>query len=512
VAGRRRRPSSPSTFAGYDIAYDKVDNIVYEEWSHASGAGHTYAYDKANRLRTWKDTVVDPSAEHATPNSSTWAQKVEYNLSDDSDRTSVVTTPYGSGSSTANYTSNSLHAYTVIASVNRSHDANGNLTFDGTLDYAYDYKNNLVSATDTAPNPDVVEGAYEYDALNRRIGVDKPGEYLRTFHAGLHELQVFDGGGSLQRTFVYKDGIDSVSFMEARDIADLDADTNTSEFVRLYYHLDPRSNVAYLTDANEDVAESYAYTPYGERQVLDQSGNPVAGSQVGNPFGFQRRNHDEETGLIHFRHRAYDPVAGHWLQRDPLGLDPGANPREFVGSSPTNRTDPLGLKDVAEQAAEATIAAALAIAQASALAAGASNTLANIVVELRSMLTKPKSKEPATAKPEDPAPPDSASGTPTPPEENDPPEAQAPEDKPRDLVTVGDGDTGTDEKGKHNLLSKVLGEAPYAWGLEFVWGLGFWLWLGFTTSSGVASGQWVEWRPFDEDLYDALIDLQDTDE
>src|SRR5258706_3182142 len=115
------KTSTPTTFAGYDIAYDKVGNTIYEEWSHDSGKGHNFYYDKAYRVRKSLQHCADPSAEYASPGSQTYDTKIEYSLTDDSDRSSVVTTPYGSSSSTGNYTSTSTHAYSAVGGPSRTH-------------------------------------------------------------------------------------------------------------------------------------------------------------------------------------------------------------------------------------------------------------------------------------------------------------------------------------------------------------------------------------------------------
>jgi hypothetical protein len=54
---------------------------------------------------------------------------------------------------------------------------------------------------------------------------------------------------------------------------------------------------------------------------------------------------DEETGLYHYRRRAYDPEAGRFLQRDPLGTVDGPNLYTYASSRPTSRLDPLGTDD-----------------------------------------------------------------------------------------------------------------------------------------------------------------------
>lgn len=55
-------------------------------------------------------------------------------------------------------------------------------------------------------------------------------------------------------------------------------------------------------------------------------------------------NHPD-SGLYLTNFRAYDPVIGRWLSRDPLeeSGDPSANLYAYVGGSPTVLIDPLGL-------------------------------------------------------------------------------------------------------------------------------------------------------------------------
>ncbi len=61
-------------------------------------------------------------------------------------------------------------------------------------------------------------------------------------------------------------------------------------------------------------------------------------------YGFTAREHDARTGLIHYRARAYDPLTGQFLQRDPIGFASGdLNLYAYVENDPYNWTDPSGL-------------------------------------------------------------------------------------------------------------------------------------------------------------------------
>ncbi|WP_205761326.1 RHS repeat-associated core domain-containing protein [Longimicrobium terrae] len=52
---------------------------------------------------------------------------------------------------------------------------------------------------------------------------------------------------------------------------------------------------------------------------------------------------DAGSRLYYLRARWYDPDLGRFVSEDPIGLAGGINPYAYIGSSPTNGTDPSGL-------------------------------------------------------------------------------------------------------------------------------------------------------------------------
>ncbi len=50
-----------------------------------------------------------------------------------------------------------------------------------------------------------------------------------------------------------------------------------------------------------------------------------------------------------YRARYYDPATGRFLSEDPIGFDGGSNFYAYVGNSPTNRKDPLGLRPLTDE-------------------------------------------------------------------------------------------------------------------------------------------------------------------
>lgn len=92
------------------------------------------------------------------------------------------------------------------------------------------------------------------------------------------------------------------------------------------------------------IAEIEAYTPIGGgTKRFDAWGNTIATSGNAIPqYGYTGREPDE-TGLVFYRARYYDPTIGRFTQRDPIGLKGGINQFAYVGGNPVNYLDPSGL-------------------------------------------------------------------------------------------------------------------------------------------------------------------------
>ena len=77
--------------------------------------------------------------------------------------------------------------------------------------------------------------------------------------------------------------------------------------------------------------------PFGE--VIRATG-PMAKA---NPFRFSTKYQDDETDLLYYGYRYYNPSTGSWLSRDPLGERGGLNLYAIGMNSPINGVDALGL-------------------------------------------------------------------------------------------------------------------------------------------------------------------------
>ncbi|MCC6969400.1 MAG: RHS repeat-associated core domain-containing protein, partial [Phycisphaerales bacterium] len=91
------------------------------------------------------------------------------------------------------------------------------------------------------------------------------------------------------------------------------------------------------------VVESYEYDPYGKPTIKDGGGSTITASAIGNSRMFTARQFDEETGLYHYRARAYSPELRRFVQRDPLEYVDGPCALTYCSTRPAARFDPSGL-------------------------------------------------------------------------------------------------------------------------------------------------------------------------
>jgi RHS repeat-associated protein len=230
---------------------------------------------------------------------------------------------------------------------------------------SFDYRNRLVQHIGARRH------TYAYDAFGRRIArtVDADGtpQETRYFYDGWRVCEEQDASGATQATYVYGLYTDEVLNMR-RGGQDY------------YYHTDDLYNVMAITDGTGAVRERYEYADYGS-PIDPETLAPVGAdpSALGNPYLFQGRRFDPETGLYYFRNRYLNPEQGRFVSRDPLGLwgDLGnqGNAYSFAGNNPVNRVDPFGLTTDEEARAATILYRSAALLDRTADAAGQNRAL-----------------------------------------------------------------------------------------------------------------------------------------
>ena len=145
-----------------------------------------------------------------------------------------------------------------------------------------------------------------YDHMGRR----REKNNQRFFYDGY--LQVADNTGN---SYIW----DCTETIATRPLAWLRADS--SEF---YAH-DGNKNVSDVIAADGSMAAHYEYSPFGA--VITQRGESAAS----NPWRFSSEYAEDDTATVYYNYRHYEPVAGRWLQRDPIQMCVSA--RSFLRSS-----------------------------------------------------------------------------------------------------------------------------------------------------------------------------------
>ena len=313
-------------FADYE--YDELGRIVQitEEVENISAPVKGYEYDVAGRLwRAKKDGVV--------------IAEYEYDLN--GNRTAVLD---GSGDSVVDHIAHDdqdrltsyddmVYAYNNHGELEwSSHWRLNELTevveyFDRT-DYVYDVFGNLRHVG----LPDGTEIDYEIDPLGRRVRRESNGvEDQRLLWDGqLRPVAELDSSGIIETRYVYGLGLNVPDYYER--------DEHTYRIIT--DHLgSPRLIVQTDGEGAGTIVFRREYDAWGEIEVesFDDPGEI--------PFGFAGGLYDEDTGLVRFGFRDYDPEIGRWTAKDPIGFAGGdTNLYGYVGNEPVGRVDRWGLQ------------------------------------------------------------------------------------------------------------------------------------------------------------------------
>ena len=181
-----------------------------------------------------------------------------------------------------------------------------------TLDLAWNGQYQLVSALTNG----VFAESYAYDALGRRVSTTTlDGTVRHVYDDNWQCLADIDEGGNVICSYVWGDGIDNLLAVKVGGDA--------------YYPLtDIQGTVwGYVDSANRIVAR-WTYDAWGN--VLSEYCAVPTHASV--RYRFQGREWSAATGLTNFRMRWYDPAAGRWHSKDPIGLNGGLNLYAFCGS------------------------------------------------------------------------------------------------------------------------------------------------------------------------------------
>jgi RHS repeat-associated protein len=222
---------------------------------------------------------------------------------------------------TTDYVTNNMNQYVQVGADTYNYDPDGNLisittAAGGTFTFTYN-QDDLLTGTTTPTDT----WNYEYDPLGNRRATIQGGqrtEYLIDPTGLGHVVGEYTNAAATR----YVHGFGLVSRFDLSGVSN--------------YEFDALGSVVGLAGANGSVLNRYAYTPFGERLLAQET--------VANPFQFvgQLGVMHEGNGLEFMRARFYAPVPGRFLSLDPLRPQPQSL-YAYAQNNPLTLVDPTGL-------------------------------------------------------------------------------------------------------------------------------------------------------------------------
>lgn len=298
--------------------YNTVGDLIELKDGLLSTFQAKYDYDALGRLTVTRDGTSNDALE-------------TYEYDKTGNRTKLL-----HGGITDNYViPTDSHRLSSVSGISRSYDAVGNtIAIGGT---AKEYVYNANDRMKQVKQGGVVAMGYRYNAKGERVaainGDSGPVTTYTLYDEAGHWIGDYDSTGATIQQAIWM-GDAPVGLLVGAGAAQSLKYVQPDHLGTPRAVIDPMRNVAIWSwDAK---GEAFGNSPPNQDPDLD-----------GNTFVFNMRfagqRHDPNTGLSYNYYRDYDPVAGRYIQSDPIGLKGGLSTYAYVGGNPLSATDFFGL-------------------------------------------------------------------------------------------------------------------------------------------------------------------------
>lgn len=282
-------PAAPERTEGYE--YDDLDRLT--NWTSATST-HAYTYDGSGDRLTHSINANSRS----------------YTYPGTSHRLTNLSNP----------------------SQDRSYDAAGHMTGDGTRHYIYDGRGRLVKVKRGSIVTD-----YVINAMGLRVKKSSTNSAIGTRHFVYNDdgqlIGEYDAAGAPLMEYVYADE-------QLVTVIKFTGTVSKAFWVESDHLGSPRV----LKDKTKQVRWRWESDPYG---MLPPQEKPTAGlPPIQLNLRMPGQYFDAESGLFYNWHRDYDAGVGRYVQSDPIGLRGGANTYSYTYSNPLSYVDPKGLQSL----------------------------------------------------------------------------------------------------------------------------------------------------------------------